>query len=282
MKATASMAGLPKQDLILLTVKAHQIEPIVKDLVQIMAPHTVIIPFQNGIPWWYFQQNPNPKAQPYKDYIIRSVDPNGVLTSSIPTRNIVGGIPYPAAYIAEPGVVKHVEGDRFPIGELDGKTDTPRILAIHKVIKDAGCKCFILTDIRDELWVKLWGNLTFNPLSAVTHATLKGLTEYPLTRQVAKNMMTEARVVAEKLGITFRVSMDKRIAAAGEIEHKSSMLQDTEAGRELEIDAMTGAVVELAELTKTPVPHIYCIYACVKLLSHTITSQHVAFPASKL
>jgi 2-dehydropantoate 2-reductase len=180
---------------------------------------------------------------------------------------------YPASELIAPGVVRHIEGDRFPLGELDGSR-SDRVLRVSKAFEGAGFKAPVLDDIRSEIWLKLWGNLTFNPISALAHATLVDICRYPLSRALAASMMGEAQAVAHKLGITFRVSLDKRIAGAEKVgKHKTSMLQDIEAGRAPEIDALVGSVAELGRLTGTPTPHIDTVYALVKLLARTMDEE---------
>jgi 2-dehydropantoate 2-reductase len=235
----------------------------------------VLIPMQNGIPWWYFQR----LRGPYEGYCVRSVDPHARIMNSIDPQRIIGCVVYPAAGILSPGVVKHIEGNRYPLGELDGTT-TQRVTQISEAFTAAGFKSPILDNIRAEIWLKLWGNLTFNPISALTHSTLVDLCQYPLTRTLAQQMMTEAQAVANKLGIEFRVSIDKRIAGAEKVgRHKTSMLQDIEAGREPEIDALVGSVIELGRLTAVATPHIDAVYALVKLLSQSVAAENLCLRA---
>lgn len=266
-RATADMRSCGHQDLVVLGLKAHQIEPVLDDLCSLIGPHTTLLTTQNGIPWWYFQRH----GGPYEGTVIRSVDPHGTLAARIDPACILGCIAYPAAEIAQPGVIRHIEGWRFPVGELDG-TESARARSISALLARAGFKSPVLTDIRSEIWLKAWGNLTFNPVSALTHSTLVDICRYPLTRQLAADMMSEAQAIAHKLDVTLRLSLDKRIEGAEKVgKHKTSMLQDVEAGKGLETDALVGAVVELGRLTSTPTPHIDAVYACVKLLSKTIT-----------
>ena len=177
--------------------------------------------------------------------------------------------------MAEPGVVQHIEGDRFPVGELDGRS-TERVQQVAQVLTEGGFRARILDDVRSEIWLKLWGNLTFNPISALTHATLVDICQFPLTRDLAATMMTEAKAVGERLGAGFRVPMERRISGAEAVgKHKTSMLQDVEAGKPLEIDGMLGAVVELAEATGVEVPTLRALYACVSLLDRTIQQEEI-------
>ncbi len=200
--------------------------------------------------------------------------------NAIDPGRIIGCVVYPAAGIAAPGVVRHIEGNRYPLGELDGTT-TKRIARVAQLFTAAGLKSPILDNIRAEIWLKLWGNLSFNPISALTHSTLVDLCQFPLTRELASSMMVEAQAIANKLGIEFRVTIDKRIAGAEKVgKHKTSMLQDIEAGREPEIDALVGSVIELGRLTGIATPHIDAVYALVKLLGHTIAADRLCVRAA--
>lgn len=254
------------QDLVVLALKAHQIEAVAGDLPSLFEPDTAVVTVQNGIPWWYFQKH----GGEFDGRRLETLDPNGVLESNIPADRIIGCIAYPAADKPAPGVIKHVEGDRFPVGELDG-SKSDRVKGVSETFTNAGFKSKVLTDIRTHIWIKLWGNLSFNPISALTRATLADICGYPATRKLAADMMQEAQAIAEKLGITFRIPIEKRIAGAEAVgAHKTSMLQDLEAGRPLEIEPLVGAVIELGRLTDTPTPAIEAVYACVKLLARNL------------
>ena len=257
------------QDVVLLTTKAHQLLDLVPGMQALFGPETMVVSMVNGIPWWYFQK----LGGAYEAHQLRSVDPDGALGAGIEVNRIIGGIVYPAAELLEPGVVKVIEGNRFTLGELDNQR-TPRIEALSKSMMAAGFKAPVSRDIRSEIWVKLWGNLTFNPVSALSHATLEDICCYPLTRELAQRMMEEAQRVGEKLGVAFKVSVDQRIAGAQAVgAHKTSMLQDVEQGRALELEALLGSVVELARITDCPTPTLDAIYAVTSLLSHTLTQQ---------
>ena len=270
--ATDDIGELPVQDVVLLALKSHQIVSVLDRLPGIIGPETVMVTLQNGIPWWYFQKLPGT----YEDRIVETVDPGGVLLQSINPDCLLGCIAYPAALIAEPGVIRHVEGIRFPLGELDGNL-SERANRVSEALVDAGFKSPVLEDIRSEIWLKLWGNLSFNPISAMTHSTLEAICRFPLTRELAATMMTEAMDVAEKLGASFRVSLERRIEGAEKVgKHKTSMLQDVEAGKPLEIDGMLGVVIELAQMTGTPIPTLKAVYACVSLLNHTMSEQGIS------
>jgi 2-dehydropantoate 2-reductase len=254
---------------VILALKAHQVEPIAKEIPALFHDQTAVVTTQNGIPWWYFQKH----GGEFEGRRVETVDPQGHLMASIEVERILGCVVYPAAEIVSPGVIKLIEGNRFPVGELDG-SETERVKNITATFTKAGFKSPVLKDIRSEIWLKLWGNLSFNPISALTHSTLVDICQFPLTRQLAADMMTEAQTIAHKLNIEFRVSLEKRIAGAEKVgKHKTSMLQDIEIGRAIEIDALVGAVIELGKLTQTPTPHIDAVYACVKLLAKTLGEE---------
>ena len=269
--ASDKIADLGNQDVVVMALKAHQITPVVNDLPVLFGPNTVMVTLQNGIPWWYFQK----LSGPYADRVVETVDPGGVLFGAIDPNRVIGCIAYPAATITEPGVIRHIEGNRFPVGELDGG-DSDRVRVVSGLFEEGGFKSRGLDDIRSEIWLKLWGNLTFNPISALTHATLVDICQFPLTRGLVATMMTEAQQVAERLGASFRVPMERRIAGAESVgKHKTSMLQDVEVGKPLEVDGMLGVVVELAEVTEVEVPTLRALYACASLLSKTIREEGV-------
>jgi 2-dehydropantoate 2-reductase len=257
------------QDVVILAMKAHQVEAVANDVPELFGPKTVVVTMQNGIPYWYFHKH----GGKIEGSRVRSVDPNGTIGAKIPADRVIGCVVYPASELLAPGVVKHIEGDRFPVGELDGSS-SERVNRVSGCLSFAGFKAPVLDNIRAEIWLKLWGNLTFNPISSLSHSTLVDICQYPPSRELAAAMMREAQAVAHKLGIEFRVSLEKRIAGAEKVgRHKTSMLQDVEAGRAPEIDALVGAVVELARLTDTATPHIDTVYSLVKLLARTMEDQ---------
>ena len=269
--ATADMTQVTGQDLVLLGVKAHQIEPVADKLMPMLSDTGVIVTLQNGIPWWYFQKLPGD----YENNVVHTVDPDGKIAATIDPDRIIGCIAFPAATIDAPGVIRHIEGNRYPVGELDG-SESERVQAICDAFVDAGFKSFVLPDIRSEIWLKLWGNLSFNPISALTHSTLVDICQFPQTRALAAQMMTEAQDIAEKLGASFRVSLERRIEGAESVgKHKTSMLQDLEAGKPLEIAGMLGVVVELGEQTGTPTPAINTVHALVSLLNKTVQEEGI-------
>ena len=277
-KAVATLAEAGPQDLVVLAVKAHFLEQAAREIESVLQPDTMVLTVQNGLPWWYFQH----LGGPHDGHKMESLDPTGLLTRKIDPKRIVGCVVYPAASVAEPGVIRHVEGDRFPIGELDGR-ETERVKWLHDVLVAAGLKSRVLSDIRSEIWLKAWGNLSFNPISALSHATLVDICRFPETRALAADMMKEAQAVAEKLGVVFRHSIDKRIEGAEAVgAHKTSMLQDVEAGRSLETEALIGSILEMAKLTGTPAPAIQAVYACVKLLNRTMLVEHAAVRVEKV
>jgi 2-dehydropantoate 2-reductase len=257
-------AGL--QDMVILALKANQVEDVAADVPKLLGAETTIVTMQNGIPYWYFHKH----GGAFEGSLIRSVDPTGAISKKIPADRVIGCVVYPASELIAPGVVRHVEGNRFPLGELDGSV-TERVTRVSACFINAGFKAPVLESIRSEIWLKLWGNLTFNPISALTHATLVDICQYPLSRELAANMMREAQAIAKKVGIDFRVSLEKRIEGAEKVgKHKTSMLQDIEAGRAVEIEALVGSVAELGRMTHTPTPHIDTVYALVKLLGRSM------------
>jgi 2-dehydropantoate 2-reductase len=269
MKAVNKASEAGKQDLVVLAVKAHFLDSVVRDIDYLLDKDTVVLTVQNGLPWWYFQK----LGGQYDNQRLQSLDSSGVLTKKIDAERLIGCVVYPAAAITAPGVIHHVEGDRFPIGELDGKT-RERTKSLHDLFIKAGLKSRVLKDIRSEIWLKAWGNLSFNPISALTHATLVDICQFAETRALAATMMKEAQDIAEKLGVTFRVTIDKRIAGAESVgAHKTSMLQDVEAGRSLETEALIGSILEMAKITNTPAPAIESVYALVKLLNKVMLTE---------
>ena len=269
MKAVASATEAGPQDLVILAVKAHFLDQVARDIEALLDDNTMIVTVQNGMPWWYFHNF----GGELDGRRLQTLDPSGLLERHIPADRIVGCVVYPAGGVSEPGVIKHVEGDRFPIGELDGST-SERVQQLHDLLVGAGFRSRILDDIRSEIWLKAWGNLSFNPISALTHATLEDICQFPQTRDLAAAMMAEAQAIGEKLGVTFRHTIEKRIAGAESVgAHKTSMLQDVEAGRSLETEALIGSILEMGRLTETPAPSIEAVYACTLLLNRTMTRQ---------
>jgi 2-dehydropantoate 2-reductase len=265
-RATDRIAELGIQDLVFLTLKAHQLGGVAPELKALTGPHTTLVTAQNGIPWWYFFKH----GGPHEGTVLQSVDPGGIVAANVDVDRVLGSIIYPAADIVQPGVIRHIEGDRLSLGEIDG-SDTERLRAAAQVLRQAGFKVRISSDLRAELWVKLWGNCTFNPISALTHATLVDICQFGPTRALAERMMGEAQAIGEKLGVRFPVTLERRIAGAEAVgKHKTSMLQDVEMGRPLELAALVGSVLELGEITGLPTVNLTAVHACAALLARTL------------
>jgi 2-dehydropantoate 2-reductase len=256
--ADAARAGV--QDYVIVTLKAHSLPAAAPSIAAMMGPETALITAVNGVPYWYFHGMPGPWA----DRRVESVDPGGVVWNTLPPSQAIGCVVYPAAEVVAPGVIEHTYGDRFSLGEPDGSR-SPRIEAISRLLIESGLKAPVRPRIRDEIWVKLWGNLCFNPVSALTGATLDRIVGRPDLRALCRSMMTEAQAVAETVGVKFAISLEKRLDGAVEVGvHKTSMLQDLERGRPMEIDALLGAVVELGALTGNAMPICETVLALVR------------------
>lgn len=267
--ATTDMNDVGPQDVVLVALKAHSVPALAPAMRSLYGPETLVVTAQNGVPWWYFHKY----GGEYEGRRIEAVDPGGIVEANIEIERVIGCVVYPAAELPAPGVVRHLEGDRFSLGELDG-TKTERIQRLAQTLNRAGLKAPIRPRLRNEIWVKLWGNLAFNPISALTRALLVDICQYPPTRELARQMMLEAQAVAEKLGVEFGISLEQRIDGVEKVgAHKTSMLQDIETGRPTEIDAIVGAVAELGRLTNIPTPHLDAVYANVKLLEKTLSIQ---------
>jgi len=266
---TAMIHEAGPHDVVLLAVKAHDIPAIASQLRSMFGPDTIVVTLQNGIPWWFFYK----WGGANEGRLVRSVDPDGTIATHIENARIVGTVVYFASQVIAPGVVQVMEGNRLALGEPDQST-SERCQHLSAVFVRAGFKAPIVSDLRGEIWLKLWGNMVFNPLSALTHATLADICQFPLTRRLAATMMAEAQLIAEKLGIRLRLAIDRRIAGAEAVgKHKTSTLQDVEAGRTLELDALIGSVVELARMTETPTPATDAIYACASLLAKRLADE---------
>lgn len=260
LRATDKAEEAGSQDYVIVTLKANGLIPAAAEIAKLMGPDTALITGINGIPYWYFYG----LEGLWRDRVVESVDPGGKLWTILPPRQAIGCVIYPAADVTEPGVIEHTYGSRFSLGEPDG-AKSARIEVLSQMLTKAGLKAPIRTNIRDEIWVKLWGNLAFNPLSALTGATLDRLAFRPDLRAVVRAMMEEGEAVGRALGAQFSVTLDRRADGAGEVgAHKTSMLQDLERGRPMEIDALLGAVVELGELTNTKTPLCGAVLALVR------------------
>lgn len=247
-RAVADSAAAGVQDYVFLTVKAQQVRQIADHLAPMVHETTAILPAINGIPWWYFQQYHGNLA----GTCLHSVDPDGFLMRTIPAERIIGCVVYPAVIVVQPGWVRHLEGERFVLGELHGEV-TARVRALSQLMGRCGLKAPLRKDIRTDIWVKLWGNLALNPLSVLTMATLDVMLSDQGVRAVCRHMMTEAAQVATALGVNMPVDMETRLQGAQQVgAHRTSMLQDFLAGRPLELEAILGAVVELAHMVDVP------------------------------
>jgi len=261
-EATDDLAAIRNSDFVFVTLKAHSVPAMAEGLAANLGAETAVVSAQNGIPWWYFQRHGGELEGTH----LETVDPGGMIGRTIDPARVIGCIVYAATSVVGPGVVQHVEGERFSLGELDGG-QTERIAALSGLLTAAGLKAPVQPRIRQELWVKLMGNAVFNPLSALTRASLGAMAESQVLAPVVRAAMEEVDSVAARLGITMSISIDQRIRGAAKVgAHKTSMLQDLESGRPMEIDAITGSVVELAGRLGVPVPHLETIYASVKVL----------------
>jgi 2-dehydropantoate 2-reductase len=247
------------QDYVIVTLKAHSVAPVAQAMQPLLGPKTAVVTAMNGIPWWYFHAHPGPHA----NHQLKSLDPDGSLWRLIPPERCIGCVVYPAAAVVEPGVVQHEYGNRFMLGEPDG-TASERAKSLSKALTAAGFKAPVRPRIRDDIWVKLWGNLSFNPVSALTQATLVKIATDPGSRAVIRRMMEESEQVANALGIKFGIDVETRIGWAADVgEHKTSMLQDLELGRPMEIDALLSVVTEMGDLVGIDTPLLDAILALV-------------------
>ncbi|HEV2030130.1 MAG TPA: 2-dehydropantoate 2-reductase [Candidatus Dormibacteraeota bacterium] len=261
--ATDDLSALRGVDAVFVTLKAHGVPAIAERLAANLDANTAVVSAQNGIPWWYFQRHGGELEGTY----LETVDPGGLVARTINPERVVACIVYPATSVVGPGVVRHVEGEKFSLGELDGK-QTARILALSSLLVSAGLKAPVQSRIRQELWVKLMGNAVFNPISVLTRASLGTMAESSELAPIVRAAMEEVDAVAQRLGIEMPISIDQRIRGAARVgDHKTSMLQDLESGRPMEIDAIVGSVVELAGRLGVPVPHLETMYGCVKVLA---------------
>jgi 2-dehydropantoate 2-reductase len=259
---TGDLASVGPADVVVLGVKAHSLTALAPSLRPLFGPETAVVSTQNGIPWWYFQGH----GGPFDGLRLERVDPGGAISAAIEPRRIIGSLAYFSTDIVEPGVIHHTEGNRISFGEPDGSR-SDRARAIADTLIAAGFRCPITTRIRHEIWVKLLGNVAFNPVSALTGGTLDEIARDPDAARLIREIMTEAEAVAGKLDVELSVSVEQRMAGAAKVgAHKTSMLQDREAGRPMEIEAIVGAVIELGERLDVPMPATRAVYACVKLL----------------
>ncbi len=277
MPASRDPHDLGQQDVVIVALKAHQAWEAAEDLKPLLGPDTAVVTAQNGVPWWYFHGLDGA----YADLRLRSVDPGDRQWNAIGPERVIGCTVYPATEITEPGVIKHVYGDQFGLGEPN-RQESGRLMRFAEAIAAGGMKPRLFTDIRDDIWLKLWGNLCFNPISALTHATLDVVATEPGTRGLARSMMLEAQEIGEKLGVHFRVDVERRInGAAGVGAHRTSMLQDLDKGRPLEIDALLGAVQEMGRLTETRTPFIDAVLGLVQQMA-SVKGLYPTFPPEAL
>jgi len=263
--ATDDLTAAGPHDVVIIGVKGQQLAALAPTLGPLLGPETAVVPAQNGIPWWYFQRH----GGPFEGRRLESVDPGGVISKHIGPERIIGCVTYQAAELVEPGVIQFIEGNRFTLGEPDGEK-SDRVMALAEALSRGGLKVPVRRDIRTEIWVKLLGNMTFNPISALTRATLGQMIGFEPTRQLVADTMAEAQEVASRLGIRIGLPIEKRIQGAAEMgSHKTSTLQDIEAGRTTEVEWLVGAVSELGRLVEVPTPRIDTLYACLKLLEMT-------------
>jgi 2-dehydropantoate 2-reductase len=266
-KATDDFAAMRDVDAVFVTLKSHSLPPVAESVAANLGAQTAVVSAQNGIPWWYFQRHGGELEGTH----LETVDPGGAVARAIDPDRVIGCVVYPATSLVSPGVVRHVEGDRFSLGELDG-SQSARCTELSALLVGAGLKAPVQPRIRSELWLKLLGNAVFNPLSALTRATLGELAQSPLVAPVVRGAMEEVEQVARRLGVEILVSIDQRIKGAARVgNHKTSMLQDLEAGRPMEIDALTGSVVELGDRLGIAVPYLRTLYSSVKLLEAATT-----------
>ncbi len=264
-RATDDPAEAGPQDYVVITLKAHSVPPIVDKMVPLLGPETAVVTAQNGAPWWYFYKLDGP----WENTRLESVDPGGRIWDTLGPERAIGCVVYPSAEIVEPGVIKHGTGKRFMLGEPDG-SKSDRTLALGKAFTAAGLKAPVRPRIRDDIWLKLWGNLSLNPVSALTHATLEEICGDPGTREVIRSMMLEGQATGEKLGVKFSVDVETRIGWAADTgAHKTSMLQDLERGRPMEIEALVGSVAEMGRLVGVPTPTIDTVLAMTRLRART-------------
>ena len=261
-QAVGDLNEIGRADVVFLGVKAHGLTALAPQLHPLLGPDTMVVSTQNGIPWWYFQNYPGD----LNGLHLECVDPGGVIAKSIEPERVVGSLAYFSTDVAEPGVINHTEGKRLSLGEPAG-TRTERVRALAEALIAAGLRAPVTTRFRHEIWVKLLGNVAFNPISALTGGTLEELVRHPEVSRVIRDVMAETEAVAAKLDIELPISIDQRMAGAEKVgAHKTSMLQDYEAGRPMELDAIVGAVVELGERLGVPMPATRVVYACARML----------------
>ena len=275
-RAEADATAVGQCDVVVLAVKAQQVAAIAPTLAPLFHAQTVVVPMQNGVPFWYFHEHGGALA----GRIVEAVDPGGACMRAIAADRIIGCVVYAAGERSAPSTVQYGGPGRFPLGELDGRT-SERVQALAAAFVAGGFEAPVVEDIRAEIWMKLWGNVSFNPISALTRATMQDICADPHGRELTAQMMREAQSVGEKLGVKFRMTLEKRIEGAARVgRHKTSMLQDAEAGRELEVDALVGSVVELGAIAGVPTPTITAVYRSTKLLDRMLAAGAFSAPGA--
>jgi 2-dehydropantoate 2-reductase len=270
-EVAGNLASIGTADVVFLGVKAHALTTVAPQLRPLLGPETVVVSTQNGIPWWYFQDHPGE----LQGHHLERVDPGGVIAAAIEPWRVVGSLAYFSTDVVEPGVIHHTEGNRISFGEPNG-TRSDRTRKIAEALIAAGFRCPVTTRFRHEIWVKLLGNVAFNPISALTRATLEEIARHPEVSRLVREVMAETEAVAAKLDIELPISIDQRMAGAEKVgAHKTSMLQDLEAGRPMELEAVVGAVIELGERLAVPMPATRAVYSCTKLLDEQSRQQRI-------
>ena len=265
--ATHDYESIGPVEYVFLTVKAHSLTAIAPSLAPLLGPDTAVVSAQNGIPWWYFMG----QGGPFDGSSIESIDPGGVIAHAIDSSRVIGCVVYPSTVIVEPGVIEHIEGNRFSIGELDG-TSSERCKRLAASLITAGLRAPIRGHIRHDMWIKLLGNVVFNPMSALTGATLVEMATHPESSDIVRAVMAEADAVAEGLGVRLPLTIDQRMDGARKVgAHRTSMLQDLEAGRPMELESVVGVVIELGEKLGLSMPHTKTLYSCARLLDQVRT-----------
>jgi 2-dehydropantoate 2-reductase len=268
--ATSDLEALSDADVVFVGLKAYSLPEVAPRLVDLLKPAAAVIPAQNGIPWWYFQG----MSGPLGDIVLESVDPGGVIAGAIDGESVVGCVVFCSAELVEPGMIRHIEGTRFAIGEPSGES-SERCKSISKAFQAGGLKCPIDARLRDQIWLKLIGNAALNPVTALTGATLNELGHSPVAKDLVRAIMEECATVAGAIGVELPISVDRRLEAALAVgDHKTSMLQDREAGKPLEVNCMTGAVIEIADMLSLPVPYTRAVHACIKALDELLQASH--------
>lgn len=275
LSATDDVRAVGPVDSVILAVKAHQICPLLADLDALFRDDTTVIAMQNGIPWWYFANH----GGPHNGYTLRTVDPDGRIAQAIDNSRVIGCVLYSSTEIVRPGVIRHIEGTRYSLGE-PARGTSARVQRLSEAFIAGGLKAPVEHDIRVDVWLKILGNAAFNPISALTRATIVDIADDEYVQALVVDIMREAEAVAKALGITIPISVEKRLDGARRVgDHKTSMLQDIEAGKALELDALVGSVIEIGTLLGVPTPATRCVYGLTRLLDRTLQNSRLALAA---